>query len=308
MSNRPANRGAARAAQLFCLVSLAASVSLGQCAQAKTLPDSRVASPGDDFAALGALADAMAARLQRVQQRQETLRLSLSSIPEASREEMLAALKKNRQLASAAARLEALHASLAPPSGAATSIADLQKAAAEAQARRDEWVRKQAKADGDAAAAPAGGLVVEESVGDLKPVTVKLVKNRVVPLTGEFFNARVARARLPSGELVPVRVVSRVRDGEAVADALVAGGLVDKLLDKADASKSYLRILVCADSIAAYRLLALHVAKRGFAYSWDTSKDEDIVQRTDGPAPPPGPAPDSGVGLVRGTAIQRGAQ
>lgn len=296
---RPKDRGIACMVRGFCLATFAATALLGHGAHANTAQDSRVVMPNEEFTALTALADVMVARLQRVRQRYDTLRERLVPIPDASRQDMLAALKKNQQLARAVARLEAMFGELAPARGAATSIPELQKAAAEAQSRRDEWVRKQAQADSDKGSASAAiALPQESSVGDMEAITVKLVKNRVVPLNGDFFTARAARGRLPSGELVPVRVISRVRDGEAVADALREGGLMDTLLGKADARRKYVRILVCADSVVAYRRLASHVAKRGFAYSWDTSKDQDLIQRSDRTQASV-PATDSGLGVYR---------
>lgn len=275
-----ASSGSARMTPAICLAMSIALALPCPLAGAIEVPDGSPPTPNEAFADLTGRVNGLAARLQQLHQRHEALRARVEAIPETSRKDMIKDLKKTQQLARALTRLESLYAPLAKTRGSATSIAELKKAAADALSKRDELVRKQAEAGAGTPPESEGfGLPVAIPKGKMKPIALKLVKNRVVPLTNEYFTSRADQARLPSGEVVNVRVIARVRDGETLADALRKGGLVDKLLSKAKTKDNYVLMLVCVDSIAAYRQLAMHVAKRGYAYSWDTSKDTDVILR-----------------------------
>ena len=114
----------------------------------------------------------------------------------------------------------------------------------------------------------------------MKPIDIKLVKNRVVPGREPFYSFTPVQLKLAlTGEVVGGVRITRVHDGESVGNAVKPGGLLDILLNKADPKQSYFRLLVCADSIAGFPVVAEAVSKRGFAYSWDTSNDEDILQQ-----------------------------
>ena len=159
-------------------------------------------------------------------------------------------------------------------------IADLQKQLAAAEEQRDLLVKKQSDLEPALGSTNATkGLRRELLLSDLEPITVKLVKNRVVPMMEPFDSRRRSKLKVAlSGETVDGLVISRVHDGESASNAVRPGGLLDTLLSKSDPRKKYFRLLVCADSISAFQNVPQAIAKRGFAYSWDTSNDEDVLR------------------------------
>jgi len=159
-------------------------------------------------------------------------------------------------------------------------IADLQKQLAAAEEQRDLLVKKQSDLEPALGSTNATkGLRRELLLSDLEPITVKLVKNRVVPMMEPFYSIRRSKLKVAlSGETVDGLVISRVHDGESASNAVRPGGLLDTLLSKSDPRKKYFRLLVCADSISAFQNVPQAIAKRGFAYSWDTSNDEDVLR------------------------------
>jgi hypothetical protein len=235
------------------------------------------------YSALVSQAAALAERLQRTAQKNEALQTSLAKVPDASPKEKADPLRRNRALAAKLAQLEAVLSKEAASLGNDVSATALKAKLAEADKRLDELVKQQA------AAAAAAEQVVDSKGFEVQvqPQTkafmgLWLVKNRVVPVTKDYFTGRLEQRRLAnSGKVVRVALISRVSDGEPVAEAVKPGGLLDKLLVTVNTKQSYISVAVCADSIAALRLLAPYLAKRGLAYAWDTAKDQTMVQRLD---------------------------
>ena len=118
------------------------------------------------------------------------------------------------------------------------------------------------------------GLLEETSLGKLDPVAIMLVKNRVVPLNSEYFVVR------PEGQR---QMISRVKDGEPVTEALKHGGLLANIITSTDPKKQYLIVLVCADSIRAFRSVVEALTDRGLAFSWITWNDDPWPLSSGGP-------------------------
>jgi hypothetical protein len=220
-------------------------------------------------------------RLEATQQLDNRLRQMLASVPQPSPEALTSARAKNQQLALALAAAEkALKDFQKDNPTNSTSVPDLEKELSDAEQERDRLVKKQA--DELSSRNPTNGskgLLREVVLQDLKPIPIMLVKNRVVPIMDPFFSARAARLKLAlTGQIVDGVVISRVHDGEPIGNAVRPGGLLDSFLKKSDAAKSYFKFIVCADSIAAFQKAVEAVSARGFAYAWDTGKDEDITQ------------------------------
>jgi hypothetical protein len=157
---------------------------------------------------------------------------------------------------------------------------DGQLSAAELERRLTAAERTRSAPPAPVPPAPAGarGLTEDASMRGLEPVSITLVKNRLVPLEAPFYSASRAQVRTArGGQTVAGVVVRRVHDGEPVREAIGTSGLLDERLRKADRSKHYVMLSVCADSIAAFRAVVDELTRRGFAYAWDTGRDEDIV-------------------------------
>lgn len=262
-------------------VVVSAALGAGVVAWAKPAAAAPPGEPAQAYTALVSQADAMAERLQRVTQKHEALRASLSRVPDASPKEKADALRRNHELAARLAQLEAVLRKLAAAHGNDASAASLRDKLAEARKRLDDLVKQQAAA-GAEQGADANGFI-RQAFPDTKPLMgIWLVKNRVVPVTKDYFSGRLEQRRLSdSGRIVPVAVISRVGDGEPAADAVKPGGMLDKLLATTATKEGFISVAVCADSIAALRLVAPYLARRGLAYAWDTAKDQTIVQRLD---------------------------
>lgn len=163
------------------------------------------------------------------------------------------------------------------------SIGELERQLSDLDRERDRLVTKQAALSVELAQTNSGkGLRRELLLENIEPINLKLVKNRVVPMMEPFYTVRRGKLKEAlSGRTVDGMIISRVHDGEAAGNAIRPGGLLDTLISKADARQKYFRLWVCADSIAAFQALSEAISKRGFVYSWDTAKDEDIVRRAE---------------------------
>jgi hypothetical protein len=223
-------------------------------------------------------------RLQQTQQLDNQLRQQLASLTHPDEDALANVIEQNKALRLRLLDLEKKFAELkVTNSNQAISIADLEKELMDAEKERDRLVKKQSDLLTVLSSTNGTkGLRRELLLKDLEPITIKLVKNRLVPMMEPFYSSRRGKLKVAlSGELIDGIVISRVHDGESAANAVRPGGLLDTLLSKADPKKNYFRLLVCADSISAFQIVPQAVSKRGFAYSWDTAKDEDIVQSLD---------------------------
>ena len=162
---------------------------------------------------------------------------------------------------------------------ATLSIADLNRKLAEAQKKRDEIAgkllaaekQKQQKND-------SGGIPETVLRKNMKPVTLLLVRNHIVPTRKPYFSFSSGYSGTTrAGERLPLVRVHRAQEGVAITDAIKQGGALDKLIaeDKSKPDTHIFRILVCADSIPSFQILAKAIGSRGFDYNWDTAKDED---------------------------------
>lgn len=223
-------------------------------------------------------------RLQQAQAVDSQIRQMLSSVAQPSREAIESAKQRNRQLALSIAAMETAFNDFKATNAAGTaSIADLEHQLTDAEGERDQLVKRQTVvSDTLAVTTSTKGLRQESIIQDLQPIPIMLVKNRVVPLMPPFYSVRAARLTVAlTGEQVDGIVASRVHDGESVANAVRPGGLLDTFMNKAEAKSKYFRFTVCSDSVLGFYTASEAVAKRGFAYSWDTGKDEDIVRSVD---------------------------
>ena len=181
-----------------------------------------------------------------------------------------------------AARLAALQAVLAASGrGAGASVADLERRVTEATRQRDALAERQAALLASRnAESNAKGLAEDAPLRGLAGVQFTLVKNRVVPLEVPFYSVQRTQLRdSRTGQTVDGAVITRVQDGELADDALRPNGVLDSRLKNADPTKQYVMLAVCADSVAAFRLVSAELSRRGFAWAWDTARDERILLR-----------------------------
>lgn len=147
-----------------------------------------------------------------------------------------------------------------------------------AKRERDALVQRQTALSAEDA--PTGrGLRQEIVLAGKTAIGLRLVRNRVVPLAAPYFSVRQARGtEKATGRIVDVVVISREKDGEGAKTALGPNGILANLIAKSDPKTSYFSFAVCADSIEAFYTVAEAVSRKGFAYAWDTAKDEDIIR------------------------------
>ncbi len=230
---------------------------------------------------------ALAGRIQRNAQRvDETQRLDdrvaqlLVSIPQPSANALDSARLKNQQLALARSQAEKAFSEFqkANPTNS-NSVMDLQKQLEVAERERDQLVHQQTAELTPNSTNGGKGLRREVALHDLKPIMIMLVKNRVVPMMVPFFSIQRGRLKMAlTGETVDGIVASRVHDGESIGNAVRPGGLLDAFLKKSNPATSYFKFVVCSDSVLAFHKAMEAVTSRGFAYAWDTGKDQDIMQ------------------------------
>jgi len=222
-----------------------------------------------------------ALRLRQSQHLDGQLGQQLAAIAQPDENAVARTASENKTLALRLAAFERELATLTTnDSRTSVSIADLQKELTEAEEARDRLAKIQSERMNELASTNGTkGLRRELVLKDLDPITIKLVKNRVVPMMEPFYNVRRGKLKLAlTGESVDGVIISRVHDGESAANAIRPGGLLDTLLSNADPKKKYFRLLVCADSVSAFRAIPEVISRRGFAYSWDTANDEDILR------------------------------
>ena len=249
--------------------------------------------------AMEQLLDGMKTRLAAMRQRSEQLLTRVAALPAASTEEAEQARQRRNRLHSVAAQLQMQWRKQFGDGD--ESVEQLRQRLAEQQREHERLTEELARAKAKPAA-QANALPEDQRPGERKPLAIHLVKGRLVPFESPYFSARQEFATdARTGARVRARVISRQRDGEPVAQAIAANGVLDQMLAKAEPARTYVMLRVCADSIAEFRLVAAELARRGFAYSWDTAKDEDIVLpfREPGATPPPAPPSevDPGVNL-----------
>lgn len=236
--------------------------------------------------------DELLSASQRLQQRIEANRNSdaelqrlLASVPSPSSQHFDEAVAKNKLLQQRLGELEQQFTEFRKRSDVGqASIAKLERQLDDARKERDQLTKKQTAAleQRDTTAAPdSKGLRQEAVLRNLQPIALKLFKNRLVPVREPFYSAKATKLKMAlTGEVVDGVVISRVHDGESVANAIRSGGLLDTFLQREDPKKAYFQLLVCSDSISAFYTVSDVISKRGFAYSWDTANDEDILRRT----------------------------
>lgn len=258
------------------------------CAQAQT-PSSAGASQTCDIESMIKRFDANARRLQKIQQVETQLHQVLTSIPQPSPESVKKTCEENQTFQSRLRDLERIFPAFPTTNARANaSNAELKKQLLDVEQVRDQLTKK--LADQMSSPTPTNsvnGLKQEVVLPDVKPVHITLVKNRMVPIQSPFYTFR--RCRLKSsitGEAFDGIEISRVHDGEPSGPAVQPGGLLDLLLKDKDPTKNYFQFLVCADSVSAFHVVVKAVAKRGFAYNWDTFNDKDILTKVDGKGGP----------------------
>jgi len=105
---------------------------------------------------------------------------------------------------------------------------------------------------------------------------VLIYSGRVVPLEEPYYAFRQGYVQI-EGRLIPATEVKRIKEGEPVSEAIVAGGCLDQLLSKLDTDKWYVSFLVCTDSIAAFRVAVEHVRNRKISYTWKPEEDRTFI-------------------------------
>ena len=229
--------------------------------------DSSSASPDS----LQARVQADLHRLDEVRELTRSVAQSLRSFPEASDDAIEQLTKQNEELR---ALLSAEGVPTDEDKKDSSSVDALERELAKLAEERDRLQHRQAELVqvSDSAKETKTGLRVETTLRGREPVPILLVKNRIVPYDNPYFAV--------AGRVGSRVVIQRVRDGVSIREALEPGGVLDALLRKSDPDKKFVQLLVCSDSIPAFRAVAEFISKRGFAYGWDTSKDDLIVLDT----------------------------
>jgi hypothetical protein len=126
------------------------------------------------------------------------------------------------------------------------------------------------------------GLLEERPLGEVTPILIMLVKNRIVTMNKDNFVFRTEGQNM---------VWERVKDGESLADGIKRGGLLDNIMMNSDPKKSYFLLYVCSDSIGAFRSVLDLISDRHWPFQWRTTIDTPLfspVSGTGQTAPPIG--------------------
>src|ERR1051325_3035599 len=222
-----------------------------------------------------------ARRLQATEQFDERLRQMLASIPQSTPAAVASVKEKSNQLAvSLAAAENALRQLQNTNPTNAPSVADLDMQLTDVEAERDKLVNKQTEElAGLSSTNGSKGLRHEVVLEKLKPIYLLLVKNRVVPIMQPFYSVEAARFKMAlTGEIVDGIIATRVAEGESIGNAVGRRGLCGTFMRRSDPKTAYIRVGGCADSIPAFERAVDAVSQRGFAYAWETGKDQPFKQ------------------------------
>lgn len=255
------------------------------------------AVPPLDYPALQKRVDLAMRRVDEYAEIEARLEEITASIPEADQDFSSGDISDT--LAEAKRRLTALVSDEMP---ADMSPADLARQLAVVQRERDDLNKKltqlsQPKADQNQSGGIPGTVVRTDREG----IYVFLFRNRLVPMRTPYFSKTVGPGtNRTTGEHLQVATFHRVSEGRAINDALLPGGMVEKLISENNASKNthYFYIRVCADSIPAFNTLCKALKDKGYDYAWDTDKDADHIY----PANNTSSSEPSGVRVTPGTS------
>lgn len=247
---------------------------------------SAIPAPQDETPDTQALTDRIQHNSQRMdvaQQTDDRLSQMLASIPSPSQGEVDDAQRKSEQLVLALAAAENTLQNLQKADPVFTnSVANLEKRLADVQKERNDLNDKLTQLSVTNSTSETNGLEHEVLLQNLQPIPILLVENRVVPIMAPFYDIESGNLKVAlTGEIVPGIVATRVDDGESIANAVQPGGLLDALAKRSDPATAYFKFIVCSDSVLAFQKAVQAVTSRGFAYAWDTGKDQNIMQRTD---------------------------
>jgi len=251
--------------------------------------------PAPDNAALQNRIDGLGERLANTARNESQLKAATASLPGADSETLdrlaaeVSALTEERQ--SAERQLDAMVSDQLP---ASLSLAHLKSRLLEAQKGLDAIVAKITAAKNQQPGGDGSGGIPETVLVQKKPIQVVLVRNRVVPARRPYFDVTVGPGfNRNTGERLQVVIIHRAQDGIAATDAIRSGDILDKLIEEDNASKSthFFSILLCADSIAAFQTVTKALIARGYDYTWDPFKDQDVIRPADGGGANPGDGP-----------------
>lgn len=116
------------------------------------------------------------------------------------------------------------------------------------------------------------GRGVNRLARNMTPVNALIFKNRIVPVHEPYYKVEL----IWTGSGV-ARIITRVQDGEPVAQAFRPGGCLDSILaELADINpdKRYVKFFVCPDSVSAFRAAAKACKEQGLRVAWAPGQDE----------------------------------
>lgn len=121
-----------------------------------------------------------------------------------------------------------------------------------------------------------GCPVFKKFSADKRPRYVMIHSGRVAPLEKPYYASSQLYMQM-EGRWVPAgEERKRVKEGEPVSMAIMAGGCFDQLLSKLD-PKEYVSFLVCTDSIASFRVAVESVRSRKIPYTWRPEEDRTFI-------------------------------
>ena len=143
---------------------------------------------------------------------------------------------------------------------------------------------------------PKAGVSSQEVITGKKPIIVKLIGGRVVPLAEPYFSITKHFVATNCADAIEV---TRQRNGEPLEAATDDSGILTALTRQGDPQTHFFAFLVAPDAIDVFRAARRFVTGKGFAFFWRPDRDQTMNLCN---------APTSSQGGDRDVWVQRGGQ